>query len=73
MNTKNKSLENPQTFQILKNEPSTYKIDKGRRLRWITKEANFVEKKQKNITIYFCRGGGKMKNANGHQGENERQ
>ena len=71
MNTKNKSLENPQTFQILKNEPSTYKIDKGRRLRWVTKEANFVEKK-KNI-IYFCRGGEKMKNANGHRGENERQ
>ena len=72
MNTKNKSLENPQTFQILKNEPSTNKIDKGRRLRWVTKEANFVEKK-KNITIYFCRGGEKMKNANGHRGENERQ
>ena len=57
MNTKNKSLENPQTFQILKNEPSTYTIDKGRRLRWITKEANFVEKKREHNNIFLSRRG----------------
>ena len=55
MNTKNKSLENPQTFQILKNEPSTYKIDKGRRLRWVTKEANFVEKKKEHNNLFLSR------------------
>ena len=55
MNTKNKSLENPQTFQILKNESSTYKIDKGRRLRWVTKEANFVEKKKEHNNLFLSR------------------